>query len=136
MIDKEYEVFDRCVEAVLKVRTDLTENNFSSDYVDAPSDFPHVSIIQTESTTATAYQDYRFIENKVMLTYEVSVYSNLESGKREECKNILKIIDDTLFRMNMTRQTMAFVPNLMNNSIARLVARYQVIADEERFYRR
>ena len=135
MIDKQSEVFTRVMNGVIAERADLTESNFSSDLSDAPPTFPHISIVQSDSVTAVRYEDNDFVENKATLTFDINVYSNLTAGKRDQCRQILNDIDKYMLRMNFTRMGYGFAPNLNNNAIARLVAKYQVIADENIFYR-
>lgn len=136
MIDKHDEVFDRVSSYVISKHPSLTSENFADDYVNAPSKFPHIEIVQTDSYTRLDSQDNTFVEKAVTLLFEVTVYSNKQAGKRAECRDLMKDVDDYMHRLNMTRESMSFVDNMANNSIARLVARYRVIADENNFYRR
>lgn len=136
MIDKSDEVFDRVMTYVMSQVSGLTEDNFDSDYVNEPSTFPHIYIVQAGSRTDIDGQDDRFQENRAFLDYEVTVYSNKAGEKRSECRVITGHIDDYMQRMNFSRESSAFVPNMANNSIARLVSRYTVLADNNNFYRR
>lgn len=136
MIDKADEVFDRVMTYVLTQFPNLTEENFSSDYVNAPPVFPFVTIVQTGSETYTSTQDDLLEEHVAQLVYDIEVYSNSTDGKKAECRAITSEIDKYMHRMNFTRETSAFVPNLANNSIARLVSKYSGLASETHFYRR
>lgn len=136
MIDKSNEVFDRVMTYVMSQHSGLTEENFGSDDVDAPSVFPFVSIVQSESRTSRDHQDDRLRENKAVLLFQIEVYSNKRGGKRSECRKIHAEIDDCMMRMNFIRESAGFRTNLTNNSIARHVSTYSVLADNEHFYRR
>ena len=130
MIDCENEVFTR-IATVL--RSSFTGINITSEYVNAPSSFPHVSVTESDNMTV---QDQTTDEKEMAeLMYEVNVYSNKKSGKKAECKNILKVIDNVLFSMNFRRLSKNPVPNLEDATIYRIVARYRVRTDGEYFYR-
>ena len=68
--------------------------------------------------------------------FEVNVYSNKTEGKKTECKEIMKVIDEVLFKMNFKRIAMTPVPNMEDASIYRMVARYRVMTDGRYFCRR
>jgi hypothetical protein len=135
MIDKSDEVFNRVMDYVMDKIPTLTYENFTSEEIDAPSVFPHIAIIQSESATDSSGQTDELVENRAMLTFDITVYSNLQNGKRSQCRVIMGHIDDYMHRMNFSRQTMAFLPNMMNNSFARMFSKYTVLADEDNFYR-
>lgn len=131
MIDCENEVYTRIAEVL---RDKFPGINLSGEYVNAPSAFPHVSITQSDNsvipdkTTGTA--------EMAQVMFEVNVYSNKTSGKKTECKAIVKQIDKILFSMNFRRMAMTPVPNMEDATIYRIVARYRVATDGENFYRR
>lgn len=136
MIDKSDEVFDRVMTYVMSQFPGLTEENFASDYVNAPPVFPFITIVQTGTMTNTDTQDDLLVEHMARLTYDVEVYSNRTDGKKAECRAITGEIDKYMHRMNFARESSGFVPNLANNSIARLVSKYSVLASDTHFYRR
>lgn len=131
MIDCENEVYTRIAEVL---RDKFPGINLSGEYINAPSVFPHVSITQSDNsvipdkTTGTA--------EMAQVMFEVNVYSNKTSGKKTECKAIVKQIDKILFSMNFRRMAMTPVPNMEDATIYRIVARYRVATDGENFYRR
>ena len=131
MIDCENEVYTRVV-TVLRDRfpgIDLT-----GDYTKAPSSFPHVSI--TQSDNAVIAERTTVTKEMVQVMFEVNVYSNLQPGKKTECKKIMKVIDEVLFSMNFRRMVLTPVPNMEDATIYRLTARYRVATDGKNFYRR
>lgn len=137
MIDKSNEVFDRVMTYIMSEIPDLTEDNFGSDDSDGPSDyFPFISIVQNGSLTSNDNQDDRLQENKAILMFTVEVYSNKMEGKRSECRKISSLAGDCMMQMNFRRESSGFRTNLTNNSIARHVSTYSVLADNEHFYRR
>lgn len=108
----------------------------TGEYVDAPPQFPAVSIIEADN-----YLDYEKMSTKAdeeysIVMYEVEVYTNLEKGKQMQAREILSTIDAILYDLNFTRLSMTPVPNLANTSIYRLVARYRAETDGTTLYRR
>lgn len=131
MIDCENEVFTR---VATMLREKFKGIDVSSEYVNTPSTFPHVSITMSDNPVAPE----RTTGTKEMTEpmFEVNVYSNKTGTKKTECKKIAAAIDELLFSMNFTRMGMTPVPNLENATIYRIVARYRVITDGQYFYRR
>lgn len=136
MIDKSNEVFDRTMTYVINSIPGLTEENFGSDETSAPPTFPFIQIVQTRDITYKDGQDDRPQENFAILLFQVEVFSNKAEGKRSECRKIISVVDGFMHRMNFSRESGAFVENQSNNSIARYVATYSVLANENYFYRR
>ena len=131
MTDCENEVYTR-VATVL--RDQFPGIDIAGEYVKAPSSFPHVSITQSDNSVVSERMTGSAEMAQVM--FEINVYSNRTEGKKTECKTIMKVIDDVLFRMNFKRITLTTVPNLEDATIYRLVARYRVMTDGKYFYRR
>ncbi len=112
------------------------ENAFvTSEYVKAPTQFPHISIIESDNYTTVAHIDSADNERFATIMYEVNVYSNKTSGKKSECRKIMDIIDKMMYSMNFTRTALTPVPNLEDATIYRLTARYRAETDGETIYR-
>lgn len=131
MTDCENEVYTR-IATVLRER--FPGINLAGEYVKAPSGFPHASITQSDNSVVTERMTGSAEMAQVM--FEVNVYSNKTEGKKTECKEIMKVIDKVLFKMNFKRIAMTPVPNMEDASIYRMVARYRVMTDGRYFYRR
>ena len=131
MIDCENEVYTRIARVL---REKFPSINIAGEYVQAPSEFPHVSITQSDNSVVSERMTGSAEMAQVM--FEINVYSNKAEGKKTECKVIIKIIDDVLFSMNFKRQALTPVPNLEDATIYRLVARYRAMTDGTYFYRR
>ncbi len=131
MNDCENEVYTR-VATVLREK--FPGINLAGEYVKAPSAFPHVSIVQSD--TVTVYMKTTDTRQYDRLLFEINIYSNKATGKKTECKAIAKEIDRIMFSMNFRRMSMTPVPNMENESIYRIVARYRVTTDGKYFYRR
>lgn len=99
-----------------------------------PTAFPCVSIVEADN-----YEDANSIDNTLTeritnLMYEVTVYSNLSVGKREQCIKILSCIDNLLKEKNMSR--IARVESYYDSeaTIYVILARYRVKTDGKYLY--
>lgn len=131
MIDKENEVYTLVKKAII---AEFPNANVSSVYAPTVAEFPHISIVQTDSTENTDFRDSSNEEKIVNLNYQIDIYSNDEAKGKTECKKILKIVDDTLRRKNFRRTVLTPVPNQNDASIYRLTAQYTVSASQKYFY--
>lgn len=133
MIDVENQIYTPIVKALREAFPGI---NVSGEYVKAPSSFPHVSIVEQDNYPTQAHMSNSDTEEFATLMYEVNVYSNKSSGKKAQCRDIMKVIDDLMYRRNFTRISMSPIPNLENATIYRLVARYRAETDGTNLYRR
>lgn len=138
MIDKENEVFTRVAEALGDgVDTD-------SVYVNWPNTFPHVSIEMADSYPV--YEDGSLREKFTAMTFEVNIFSNVQHGRKTECRKLAAIVDDTMRRMNFRRtamspirnstQTTVYGTDVHDETVYRLTLRYEGVASDTHFYRR
>ena len=128
MIDIESEVFNAVSE---KVREQYPEIFMTGEYVKSPSSFPCVSLIETDNQIYRNTRTSGCIENHAQVVYEVNVYSNKQRGKKAECKEILGFIDRQLEALGFTRTLMTPVPNEVDATVYRMVARYRAIVSKE-----
>lgn len=108
----------------------------TGEYIDAPPQFPAVSIVEGDNYIDTDKMSSKANEEYSVIMYEVEVYTNKDVGKVQQARNILESIDAILYDLNFTRISMTPVPNMANRSIYRLVARYRAETDGEIIYRR
>jgi hypothetical protein len=106
----------------------------TGERIPAPSRFPTVMFIEADN-----YEDQRSIDNSgkeriTSLMYEVTVFSNLETGKRSQCIDILSTIDDILKSKNASR--MARVEGYFDTEarIYMVTARYRIKTDGKNLY--
>ena len=133
MIDIENEVFTRLAEPL---REQYPGIFVSGEYVRAPASFPHVSIVQGDNFTPRERSDSALTEKYSVVTFDVDVYSNKQTGKKSQCKAIMRTIDELFFRMNFRRLVLTPIPNLEDATIYRLTAQYTAETDGNYFYRR
>ena len=108
----------------------------TGEYVDAPPRFPAVSIILADDYIDTDTMSTNPNEEYSIIMLEVEVYTNKEGYKQTQARNILASINAILYDLNFTRLSTTPVPNLANQSIYRLVARYRAETDGTTLYRR
>lgn len=130
MIDIEQEVFNRVAVAL---RAEFHGIYVVGETVDTVNEkFPAVSIVEKSSTVDKTAIDSGNIENYVDLMYEVNVYSNLQSGKKQQAKKIIRFINDIFEQMGFVRIICYPIDNLAKPSIYRIFARYEGKADKDK----
>lgn len=122
-------------EVAKAVRAKFDKADIASEYVRQPSQFPHISIVESDNYVFTEGLDTSDEERYSTNVYEINVYSNKTSGKKTECRKIMGIIDDIMYKLNFVRTAMTPVPNLEDATIYRITARYRAVTDGTTVYR-
>lgn len=134
MIDIENQIFDNISKVV---RTHYPEIYMTGEYVNVPSSFPSVSLVQKSNPTYKRTQTSDSNENHVDVMFEVNIYSNKKTGKKAECKDIARIIDNQFLQLGFDRTMLEPVDNVNDSTIYRIVGRYvAIVSKEEVIYRR
>lgn len=134
MIDIENEVIDRVSRLVRKHFPDVY---FTGELVKAPSKFPAVSLIEMDNTMYRRTQSSTDMENHAEVMYEVNVYSNKNTGKKNECRGIAFAVDSAMQDMGFTRVMFNPIPDMHDATIYRIVARYMAVVSANKIiYRR
>lgn len=129
MIDCENEVYTKVAQILRAAHSGI---DVTGDYANVPSTFPHVSIIQVDSKTVKEDTDD---EEMILVTFDVEIFSNAQSGKKTEAKKIAKTVSDAFFEMNFRRLSLIPVPNRDDPTIYRLVESFEAKTDGRFFYR-
>ena len=122
MIDKETEVFDAVAKGL--------RSKFKGIYVigaemsSAPPKFPAVSFVQTNNAVRSEFSTFYSPENVVSEDYKAEVYSNLETGKEAQTKEITAVISDIMSGLGYERTFCEVVPNT-DSTINRRMSRYR-----------
>lgn len=120
-----------------KIKSEYPKIFVTGEYVAAPPTFPAVSIVEIENEVYRKSQSTEEMENHDIVVYEINVYSNKVSGKKSECKAIMKILDREMCDKGFTRYLLHPVPNINDASIYRMVGRWRaIVSKEEVIYRR
>lgn len=133
MIDAEAAIFSR----VATVFDDKYPGGSRyGETTDSPAAFPCFTLVEADNYTYDASLDSAHREHNAWLTYEVNVYSNKTAGAKQECKNVMELIDGEMQSMGFTRQFCNQTRNA-DNKIYRMTARYRgVISEDYRIYRK
>ena len=134
MIDIENQVFNRIATRISEQFPDIF---MTGEYVNSPSSFPAVSLVEMDNSILEYTADSGSNENHANVMYEVNVYSNKTTGKKTECKSIIALIDTEMTAMGFVRSTLTPVPNEYDSTIYRMVARYRaVVSSNHKIFRR
>jgi hypothetical protein len=117
------------------IRNEFPGAFVTGEYVRVPSSFPHVSIVESDNYMTGRHLDSSDEEKFSTVMYEVNVYSNKATGKKNECKYIIGLIDHMMYARNFTRLSLNPVPNLEDATIYRITARYRAETDGTTLYR-
>lgn len=133
MIDAESTIFSRIAMAFTE---SYPNGSRYGEPVDTPAKFPCLTLIEIDNSTYQNSQDISILEHHATITYEVNVYSNKVSGSKQECKEILSLVDEEMQQMGFTRLFCNQTKNL-DSKIYRVTARYRgVISEDYRIYRK
>lgn len=134
MIDIENEIFSIISE---KLRARYPGIYMSGEYVKTPPSFPNVSLIEMDNQIYRSTRTNGNIENHIQVMYEINVYSNKTKGKKTEAKSIMSVIDSEFARLGFTRIMYNPIPNELDATIYRIVARYRAVVSKDKvIYRR
>ena len=134
MINIENEIFN---DVAMVVRGKYPNVNMTGEYVKSPSSFPHVSLVEMDNSVLTSTQTSTEYENHATLMYEANVYSNKNTGKKTECKEIMATWDERMLANGFTRTMLQPIPNMDDATIYRITARYTaIISKDKMIYRR
>ncbi len=129
MIDIENDIFTEVASAI---RKKFPKAYVTGEYVRTPPSFPCISITEKDNYPYKRTMDSSSMERHAVLMYEVNVYSNKQSGKKTECREIAKVIDDTFSRFGFYRRMLNTIPNLDDATIYRIIGRYQAVVDDNK----
>jgi hypothetical protein len=121
LIDKENEIF-KVVSEALHDKYDIYV--IGAEMTPTPPKFPAVSFIQTNNITKTEYSTFNSLENVAQEDYKAEVYSNLETGKEAQTKEITAVISDVMCDLGYERTFCEIVPNT-DSTINRRMSRYR-----------
>lgn len=128
MIDVSNIVLRAVKEAVLAVYDDCY---FTTTNPEAVTKNRVVSMTELDNRTYTRSLDTELKEHHAYVSFQFDAYSNNTSGKKEEAKAIMNLIDEAMLGMNFVRTMCQPTPNI-DRSYARYTARYEGVASEGR----
>lgn len=133
MIDVESMVLTRIKK---RVCSEFPNASFTSEEVRSSSEFPLVSVVETDNYTYENTIDSSSNENHAVIVFEVDAYSNKTTKKKTECKEIFALVDNEMLAIGFVR-TMKNVIRDEDATVYRIKGRYTAVVSEEKiFYRR
>lgn len=126
MIDIEPVVYNTVHDAIIAEYPGCTISDIPPE-VDAK--FPFATIREDSNRTYRKSQDGSLTEHHATVVYEISVYSNKQTGRKQECKRIMDVADLTMQGMKFTRIQKHELPTI-DRTIMRLYARYEAVVEE------
>ena len=119
------------------IRAEFSGAYVVGEYVNAPSKFPAVYIVEQDNTVNRATRDTSGIENFADVMYQVDIYSNKNKGKKSECKAIAALVDEQFAALGFTRSFLNPVPNIDDGTIYRMTGRWiATVSKDNIVYRR
>ena len=106
----------------------------TGERVAAPTTFPCVMVVEADNYEDPQYINNTLAEQITALMYEITVFSNLTSGKRSQCIEILQIIDDVIKRKNGRRIARVEGDFDTEGKIYMVTARYRMKTDGVNWY--
>lgn len=123
MIDVENDVFSTVAETL---RTAFPGISVYGEYIESPANFPAVTIVEADNRVLTRMRTVK-IENAASVMYEMNVYSNKASSRKEQAKAIATAADEVFESLGFTRTFREQIPNLKDATIYRIVCRYEAV---------
>lgn len=101
-----------------------------------PSEFPTVCVEEIENSSYGMSADSSSNENHASVGYEINVFTNDVSGKKQNAKEILAVIDNMLIARGFSRISKTQL-SLDNGTKMRIIARYRAyVSRNQTIYRR
>lgn len=129
MIDIESELYTKVATAL---RASFPGVFVTGEYVKAPPSFPCVMFQEMDNTTYQRTQTQDDLENHARVMYELDVFSALETGRKSECKAIVKVVDGIMQDCGFTRIFLNPIPNAFEGSIYRIKGRYVAVVSKDK----
>ena len=100
-----------------------------SEYVEVLASLPCVTCYEADNRTYTLSNDNQLSDHQVHVMYEINVYSDKQTGKKTEAKQIADIVDSTMQSMKFTRNMRSQIPN-QDRTIYRVTMRFEAVVGE------
>ena len=91
--------------------------------VQVPASFPCVTFVEADNAVNRNSLTGDGVEHSVNLLYSINVYSNLLVGSKQQCKDMIDVIDHVLMERGL-RRTMCQPMDNIQMTIRRYVLRY------------
>lgn len=124
MIDFNNEVFTAVATSVRNSHAGITVIGESTR---KPSKFPTVTLDEIENVMIGRLEDSSKEEKFAGVTYKLQVFSNKQSGKKAEAREIFATADAEMRRMGFQRVTFTVTPEIYESTIYQINATYEAV---------
>ena len=124
MLDFNNEIFTTVATAVRNSHAGVTVIGESTR---KPPKFPTVTLDETENVMVDQLEDSSKEEKFVGVTYKLQVFSNKQSGKKAEAREIFATADAEMRRMGFRRVTFTVTPEIYESTIYQINATYEAV---------
>lgn len=134
MIDIENEVFDYVYSHIME---DFPDLYMTGEYEVAPAKLPCLYLFEADNSVRRDTISSSSVENFADVMMEAQIFSNKSPGKKQECKDILQALDGLMAILGFRRTMKQVVPNMLDATVCRMVARYEgTVSRDKIIYRR
>jgi hypothetical protein len=131
VIDHSNEIFNTVAKDLRSLYTGI---QVKGEYVDTPSVFPTVTI--DEISNVPTHLDSATTNKYAKVIYRTQVFSNAESGKRKQAREIYNSLDKKLMELGLFAKTYTTTPSIYNSEVYCITATYEgVIGLDGTIYR-
>lgn len=124
MIDFNSEVFTAVATVVRDSHAGVT---VIGEYTRKPSKFPTVTLDETQNVVVDRLEDSSNQEKFAGVTYRLQVFSNRQSGKKAEARDIFATADAEMRRMGFQRVTYTTTPEIYKSTVYEITATYEAV---------
>ena len=124
MIDKLNEIF---TSVATSVRNKHTGTSVTGEYTRKPSKFPAVTLDEIQNVVVDRLEDSSNAENFAGVTYRLQVFSNKQTGKKAEAREIFATADAEMRRMGFRRVSYTTTPEIYDSTIYCISATYEAV---------
>ena len=124
MIDYSNEIFNT---VAVDLRSVYAEIRVVGEYVASPATFPTVTL--DEISNIPVHLDSAGESKYAQVQYRVQVFSNLETGKRAQAREIFAHVDTKMQALGLVCKTYTTTPAIYNSEIYSITATYEGVID-------
>lgn len=127
MIEIENQVYSRLKDYLTSKFADI---NMSSVYINAPSQFPFVSIVEIDNSVNTRAEDCCNVENADNISYEINIQTKNPNTKKIVANDIARAVDEFMLSLGFIRNSKVPLSSDNDGVAYRIVMRYSGVVDK------
>ena len=126
MIDFNNSIFTTVAASVRGKHSGVT---VTGEYARKPSKFPTVTLDEIQNVVVDRLEDSSNEEKFAGVTYRLQVFSNKQSGKKAEAREIFATADAEMRRMGFRRVTYTTTPEIYDSTVYEISSTYEGVID-------